>query len=42
MPLTAHGATIAELRQQQKETQKQLDAANNNINALTEQKEGVQ
>ncbi len=42
MPMSAHGATIAELKQQQKETQKQLDAANNNINALKEQKEGVQ
>ncbi len=41
IPMSAHGATIAELKEQQKETQKQLDEANSNISSLTEQKKGI-
>ncbi len=41
IPMSAHGATIAELKQQQKETQKQLDATNSNISSLTEQRKGI-
>ncbi len=39
--MNAYGATIAELKQQQKETQQQLDEANSNISSLTEQKKGI-
>lgn len=39
--MNAYGATISELKQQQKETQQQLDAANSNISSLTEQKKGI-
>ena len=41
VPMSVHGATIAELKEQQKETQKQLDETNSNINSLTEQKKGI-
>ena len=41
IPMSVHGTTIAELKEQQKETQKQLDATNSNINSLTEQKKGI-
>ena len=41
IPLSVNATTIEELRQQQKETQKQLDETNSNISSLTEQKKGI-
>ncbi len=41
LPMSVHATTIAELKEQQKETQKQLDATNSNISSLTEQKKGI-
>lgn len=41
VPAAAYGATIEELKQQQKETQKQLDEANSNIDSLTQQRKGI-
>ena len=41
IPLSVNATTIEELKQQQKETQKQLDETNSNISSLTEQKKGI-
>lgn len=41
LPMSVYGTTIDELKQQQKETQKQLDETNSNINSLTQQKKGI-
>ncbi len=41
IPMNAYGATIAELKEQQKQTQQQLDETNSNISSLTEQKKGI-
>ncbi len=41
IPMPAYGATIAELKQQQQETQQQLDETNSNISSLTEQRKGI-
>ena len=37
----AYAKTIAEIRKEQEETQKQLDSANESILSITEQKKGI-